>query len=43
LNLVVGMPAVYASAGRLERFIAFLREELRVDTRAVGRSAGATS
>jgi hypothetical protein len=27
LNLVVGMPAVYASEGRLERFIDLLREE----------------
>lgn len=28
LNIVVGMPAVYASAGRLERFLERLREEL---------------
>lgn len=27
LNIVVGMPAVYASAGRLERFLDLLREE----------------
>jgi hypothetical protein len=26
LNFVVGMPAVYASDGRLERFIDLLRE-----------------
>lgn len=29
-NIVVGMPAVYASAGRLERFLDLLREEFGV-------------
>jgi hypothetical protein len=27
LNIVVGMPAVYASEGRLERFLDLLQEE----------------
>jgi hypothetical protein len=31
LNFVVGMPAVYASAGRLERFLDLLREEFSAD------------
>jgi NRPS condensation-like uncharacterized protein len=31
LNVVVGMPAVYASKGRLERFLDLLREEFSAD------------
>jgi hypothetical protein len=38
LNLLVGMPAVYASAGRLERFMERLREELGRDTRGIRAS-----
>jgi NRPS condensation-like uncharacterized protein len=31
LNFVVGMPAIYASAGRLERFLDLLRKEFSAD------------
>ena len=41
LNVVVGMPAVYGSDGRLEHFLALLREELGRDDR--GARATGTS
>jgi hypothetical protein len=37
LNMVVGMPAVYASAGRLEHFLDLLREEFSADSSEVVR------
>jgi hypothetical protein len=37
LNMVVGMPAVYASAGRLEHFLDLLREEFSADSSDVVR------
>jgi hypothetical protein len=42
LNIVVGMPAVYASGGRLEHFLDLLREEFSPDaSNGVGRGARA--
>jgi hypothetical protein len=44
LNMVVGMPAIYASADRLEHFLDLLREEFSADASdAVRRGACARS